>query len=122
MKKIGGDKAKLTAWIVAIVGTFLIMFILVKLMISYTAPPPVIDQARSQERAQALAELRAKYTVQLSSYAKLDAAKGVYQIPIDQAMKLVIQEWKHPAAARSNFLARVEKATAPLPPPPNPYE
>ena len=33
-------------------------------------------------------------------------------------MELTLQEWKDPVAGRSNLIARVEKATAPAPKPP----
>jgi hypothetical protein len=40
-------------------------------------------------------------------------------------MKLVERQWQNPPAARSNLIARVEKATAPPPKPPeqpSPFE
>lgn len=124
MAECCGDKARLTAWIVAVLGTFLLMWVLVKVMIHYTTPPPVGIE-RAQERAQALKDMRATVTEQLNSYGKIDEGKGIYRLPVEEAMKLVVNEWKNPAAARSNLIARVEKATAVPPPPPaapNPYE
>ena len=38
------------------------------------------------------------------------------RIPIDRAVELSLKLWQDPAAARSNLIARVEKATA-VPPP-----
>jgi hypothetical protein len=47
------------------------------------------------------------------------------RLPINEAMKLALREWQNPAAARSNLIARVEKATA-VPPAapakPSPFE
>jgi hypothetical protein len=34
------------------------------------------------------------------------------RLPIAEAMKLALRDWQNPAAARSNLIARVEKATA----------
>ena len=59
------------------------------------------------------------------SYGWVDQAKGVVRLPIAEARKLALREWQNPAAARSNLIARVEKATAAPPPPPakpNPFE
>ena len=47
------------------------------------------------------------------------------RLPIAEAMKLALREWQNPAAARSNLIARVEKATAApptAPAKPSPFE
>ena len=41
---------------------------------------------------QALLDLRARETEQLNNYKALDAAAGRYQVPISQAMELVVKE------------------------------
>ena len=41
-----------------------------------------------------LIELRARETDELTTYALLDAEKGIYRIPIEQAMSLVAAEAK----------------------------
>ncbi|MBI5388580.1 MAG: hypothetical protein HZA90_28285 [Verrucomicrobia bacterium] len=118
------DKAKVAAWVGAVVGTFLLMAFLVNIMLQQTAPPPV-DQVRAAERAKARAEVLATGTETLTTFGKVDEAKGLYRVPIEQAMKATIAEYKNPAAARTNFIARVEKATAVPPKPPekpNVYE
>ena len=66
--------------------------------------------------AKALAELRAAEADALANPAWLDQAKGVVRLPIAEAMRMVERDWgQNPAAARSNLIDRVEKATA-LPP------
>lgn len=105
------DAAKVAAWTAALLGTFLLMAWLVHLMRLHTAPPPV-DRARAAERARARADIEATGTEILNSFGKGDEAKGVYRIPIEQAMKAVVAEYRNPAAARSNLISRVEKATA----------
>lgn len=118
------DKAKIAAWLVAIVGTFLLMAYLVKVMINRTAPPPV-DQVRAAERAKALADVTAAGAEVLTTYGKVDEPKGIYRLPIEQAMKATVEEYKTPTAARTNLMARVEKATAAppkAPEKPNQYE
>jgi hypothetical protein len=110
---------------VAILGAFLIAAALVLAMRHYTRPEP-LGAARAAERAQALAELRAAEAESLHTAGWIDPGKGIVRLPIQDAMRIVAQEWgKNPAAARSNLIARVEKATAVPPPPPaqpNPFE
>jgi len=112
------------AWLIGILGSLLIVAALVWAMQHYTQPPP-LGEDRVALRKKALAELRAAEASELSSYAWLDQGKGVVRLPIIEAMKLTLREWQNPAAARSNLIARVEKATA-VPPPapakPSPFE
>jgi hypothetical protein len=109
----------------AVLGAFLIVGALVWAMRHYTQPAP-LNANRAAERAAALAELLASEHDALTHAAVLDPAKGVVRLPIDVAMNMVVEQWgADPAAARSNLIARVEKATAvppPPPPKPNPFE
>jgi hypothetical protein len=77
----------------------------------YTQPPP-LGEDRVALRKKALADLRAAEATELESYGWVDQAKGVVRLPIREAMKLALREWQNPAAARTNLIARVEKATA----------
>ncbi|MGO8926877.1 MAG: hypothetical protein ACLQU3_08310 [Limisphaerales bacterium] len=112
------------AYFVAILGSFLIVAALVWAMQRYTQPPP-LGEDRVALRKKALAELRAAEASELDSYGWVDQGKGIVRLPIKETMKLALREWQNPAAARSNLIARVEKATA-LPPPapakPSPFE
>ena len=51
----------------------------------------------------------------LNSYEVIDAGKGLVRLKIDRAVELTIEEYKNPAAARTNLIARAEKASAPPP-------
>lgn len=103
------------AYIVAILGSFLIIAALVWAMVHYTNPAP-LGEDRALVRARTLAELRAAETEALNTTAWLDQGKGIVRLRIEDAMRLVEQDWgRNPSAARSNLIARVEKATA-LPP------
>jgi hypothetical protein len=95
----------------AVLGTFLIVGWLVWLMIGYTKPASV-GQARAEERKKILAEMHAAEAQALENVGWQDQAKGLVRLPIERAKQLTIQEWKNPAAGRSNLLARVEKANA----------
>jgi hypothetical protein len=110
------------AYVVAILGSFLIVSALIWAMHRYTQPTP-LGAERAVERAKALTEIRATEKEALENTAWIDQSKGLVRLRIEDAMKLVEREWKSPAAARSNLIARVEKANpAPAPPPPNPFE
>jgi hypothetical protein len=100
-----------------IIGAFLIVGFLVWVMYQFTQPPP-LGQNRGVERSKALTELRAYESEQLNNVGWIDPAKGIVRMRIEDAMKIVEQQWsKDPAAARSNLISRVEAAN---PPPPKP--
>ena len=105
------------AYAIASLGAFLIVVLLVWAMRHYTRPAP-LNANRAAERAKALAELRAAEAETLHTTAWLDQGKGVVRLRIEDAMTLVEREWQNPAAARSNLIVRLEKATAVPPPPP----
>jgi hypothetical protein len=112
------------AWSIGIVGTFLIMGALVWALIVSTRPEP-LAALRAAERVAFLAEVRAAEAQALNEYGWVDQAKGIVRLPIREVLPLVEREWRDPAAARSNLIARVLKATEVAPPPPaapNPYE
>jgi hypothetical protein len=119
--------SRLSGWptTVAVLGACLIFVALVWEMKKYTLPTSPVDEARKVERAKARAELTATETEALNNVGWIDQTKGIVRLPIAVAMKLAEQEWQHPDQARSNLIARVEKATA-LPPKapakPSPFE
>ena len=98
----------------AVVIVCLIFAGLVWKMREYTTPVP-LAAARAKERQDALDKLRAEEAIALNSVGWVDQAKGVVRLPIADAVKLAEQQWQHPAKARADLIARVEKATA-LPP------
>ena len=98
----------------AILGAFLIVAALVWAMQHYTRAPS-LNANRAAERASALKELRAAETEALHTTVWLDQGKGIVRLRIEDAMQCVEREWQNPSAARSNLIARVEKATAILP-------
>jgi hypothetical protein len=112
-------------YLIGVVGAFLIVAALVWAMRHYNQPAG-LNTKRMAERAQALVELRAAEAEAVAHVAWIDQSKGLVRLPVDQAMKLVLQEWQNPAAGRSNLLARVAKANPPPPPKapekPSPFE
>ena len=110
---------------VSVLGAFLIVAALVAAMLHYTRPAP-LNAERAAERANALRELRAAEAEALQTTAWLDKGKGVVRLRIDDAMALAEKVWQNPDAARSNLMARLEKAYPPpppaAPPKPSPFE
>jgi hypothetical protein len=110
------------AYVVAILGGFLIIGAL-SWAIYRNTQPPELGANRAEERAKALMEIRGVENEALNNTAWLDAGKGIVRLRIQDAMKLVEREWQNPPAARSNLLSRVEKANvAPPAPPQKPSE
>jgi len=105
------EKTNLFVFGIVFLGGLLIVAAMVLLTQRYTRPAPV-DQARIDLRRKTLAELRAASTNLLNSYAWRDQAKGIVRVPITRALELAEQEWRNPAAARSNLIARAERANA----------
>jgi hypothetical protein len=99
------------AYAVAILGTFLILYGLVRVMQHYTKPAPP-TQARALERRSFLKEIRAADQDALTTYGEVNKAKGFYRVPIKRAEEIVLKEWQNPAAARSNLVARADKMAA----------
>jgi hypothetical protein len=114
-KNCCGCTAKV-AWVIAIVGAILIVVFLNRQLKKYTAAP-ALDAGRAEERAKDLAEIRDAEADALNNTGWIDQSKGIVRLKIDDAMQLMQENWKNPAAARSNMLERVEKAYPPPPPP-----
>jgi len=102
----------------AVIVACLIFAALVWQMKKYTQPAPAVDVARKAERAKARAELTGDEAEALNNVGWLDPTKGLVRLPIADAMKLTEREWQNPSQARSNLIARVEKAFYVPPKPP----
>ena len=122
MNSRSGSQNSVGVYAVAILGVFLIMGGLVWLMRHYTQPAPV-GLGRAQERSKALAEIRQTTQEQIEQPGYVDLTKGQVRLSIEQAMDMVVREWKNPAQARSNLISRVERFNPPPPAPPkSPFE
>jgi len=105
------------AYLAGIVGALLIVGALSWAMYNYMQPEP-LGKNRAEERAKALAELQAADNDALNNVGWVDQGKGLVRLRIQDAMDIVEREWQNPPAARSNLVARAEKANPPPPPPP----
>ena len=117
----GFDRAVTAAWFAGIAGTFLLVGGLAWWVFQRTQPPGV-DTARATLRFNNLAEIRAAEHTALTTAAVLDKDKGIYRIPITNAVELALRLWKDPTAGRADLLARVARATAKPPEKPSEYE
>ena len=99
------------------VALFCVMAVLLRLTWD-SARPPSIGAERAKLRKANLAELRSAEAEMLTSYGVVNAEKGIYRMPIDQAVQMMIQEWKQPEKARQMMAERVDLAVAPPSPPP----
>jgi hypothetical protein len=95
-----------------------LLFSATVVMVKWSVPVPAIDADRAAVRAKALAEIRAAGSQALNHPGWIDENRGLMRLPIEVAMQITEREWRDPAAARSNLMARVEKATASSPPAP----
>ncbi len=106
------------AYILGILGCFLIVAALAWAIHRYTQPP-ALGEDRATVRATAFTKMRAEETEALEHTGWVDPVKGIVRLRIEDAMKIIERDWgANPAAGRSNLIARVEKATAQPPPAP----
>jgi hypothetical protein len=111
------QKTRITAYVLGILGTFLVMGFLVVLMRNYTAMPSIAAD-RGAERMKILADFKAANAPLLEKYDWQDKDKGIVRVPVARAKELVLDEWQNPAAAHSNLVERAAKAFAVPPKPP----
>ncbi|HEX4122920.1 MAG TPA: hypothetical protein VH619_20070 [Verrucomicrobiae bacterium] len=108
------QKTRVGAYVVAILGTFLLVGALVWLLRSYTETPSPFA-ARSAERMQIMQEFQAANGPLVSKYDWQDQPKGFVRVPIERAKELILEEWRDPAAGRSKLISRAAKEFAPPP-------
>ncbi len=101
-------------YVIAILATLLIGYGLIR-KIDSEARPKAITANKTEERYKNLRELRAATTDAQEHYGFVDQPRGVTRLPISKAMEMRLQMAADPVAARSNLIARVERATAAAP-------
>ena len=107
---------KLTLYGIGIAIAFLLMFYIVRGMYRENHPGRV-NSARAAERIKARDELREKTASALLQGGVIDTNKGIVRIPIARAMQMTVEAYQNPEAARSNLIARAQKAAEPVAPP-----
>jgi hypothetical protein len=101
-------------YVVAVIGSMLIVGGLVWIMRVNTHPEP-LGEDRAAVRRKALEDVRNADNDVLNNpnYVWQDQPKGIVRMPLKDAMDLYLRMEQDPAAARSNMLARVKKAFPP---------
>jgi hypothetical protein len=92
-----------------------LLFAALMLVLKSSTPEPAIDADRAAERSKDLAQIRAAETQALDHAGWIDQQRGLVRLPIDIAMQIAAREWRNPAQARADLIAREEKAAAPAP-------
>lgn len=92
----GYDKHDVSVWSVMVIIVVSVLTIAATVIILYdyfisTKETIMYEQVLSVE-SETLLKLRARETKELNSYRLLDSTKGVYQIPIEKAMRIVVDE------------------------------
>jgi|1185.fasta_scaffold1123021_2 hypothetical protein len=105
---------KLTLYGIVILAAFFVMFLIVRGMY-HEHPFQPINAERAQLRKKTRMELTAKATEALNTAGWVDQNKKIVRLPVARAIELTIEAYKRPEAARSNLIARVQKASAPAP-------
>jgi hypothetical protein len=109
------------AWFLGLAGSLLVVGGLAWWVFQRTQPAGV-DTARATLRYNNLAEIRAAEHQALTTAGVVDKTKGIYRIPVTNAVELFLRLWQDPQAGRTNLLARLDKATAKAPEKPSEYE
>jgi hypothetical protein len=92
-----------------------LLFVVLVAAVKFSVAVPAIDADRAAVRAKALAEIRATEEKSLNTAGWVDQDRNIVRLPIDLALQKAANDWKNPAAARADLVARAEKAAAPLP-------
>ena len=108
---------KLTVYGLVIAGLFFTLFIFTRDMYRENSTGRPNAQARAAERIKARDELRQTTAAALANGGMVDTNKGIVRIPIARAMQMTVEAYQNPDAARSNLVARAQKAAAPAPQP-----
>lgn len=120
-RKSDGNRGGVFLRFLLTVALFCVMVVLLRLTWD-SARPTSIGAERAKLRKANLAEVRSVEEEILTSYGVVNAEKGIYRMPIDQTIQMMIQEWKQPEKARQKMAKRVDLAVAPPPETPSEFE
>jgi len=92
-----------------------VIFAVIVVALKLTLFVPAIDADRAAERVKAFHEMNVAEEKTLSAAGWIDQSRGTVRLPVESAIQLAAQQWRNPAAARAELIARQEKASAELP-------
>jgi hypothetical protein len=99
-----------------------VIFIVLVVIVKLSMAVPAIDADRATAISQALYQIHTNEIASLNSAGWIDRQRGIVRLPIDTAMQMAAQQWQNPSQARADLIARAQKATAPVPKAPNPFQ
>jgi len=99
-----------------------VIFIVLVVIVKLSTAPPAIDADRATAISEALYQIHTNEIASLNTAGWVDRQRGIVRLPIDTAMQMAAQQWQNPSQARADLIARAQKATAPVPKAPNPFQ
>ena len=104
-------------WPFFVVGLLVIIlfWIINQWLVNQATPTDTQEAERSTLRVKNLAELRVENQAKLETYAWIDRAKGSVQIPVTEAMHLVVSELNAKPPRPAYPVATPPAATTPAP-------
>lgn len=102
-----------------------VIFAVLVVAMKFLVNVPAIDADRGAVISKAFMEMHTNEIASLNNVGWADEPRSIMRLPIETAMQMTERNWQNPAAARSDLIAREEKAAAPAPkvaPKPNPFE
>lgn len=99
-----------------------VIFAVLTVIVKVSATVPPIDADRAATISQTLYEIHTNEVASLNNPGWIDKPRGIVRLPIDTAMQITATEWRDPAQARADLIARAQKSTAPAPKQANPFE
>ena len=99
-----------------------VIFAVLAVIVKLSANVPPIDADRAATISQTLYEIHTNEIASLNSPGWVDKPRGIVRLPIETAMQITATEWRDPAQARADLIARAQKSTAPAPKQANPFE
>src|SRR5687768_13481810 len=103
---------KLTTIASALIGSFFGMLLFTRGMSRDNRTERPNATARAAERIKARDQLRTNSAAALANGGMIDTNKGIVRIPIARAMQMTVDAYQDPNTARSNLVARAQKAAA----------
>jgi len=81
---------------------FILLFLLILWLAYLPYRPEPISEALSESRLNNLKEIENATSETISGYGVVNPVKGVYRIPVEQAMKITVNEYRSGTSTKEN--------------------
>tara|TARA_R100000027_G_scaffold47114_1_gene35918 strand:- start:12681 stop:12995 length:315 start_codon:yes stop_codon:yes gene_type:complete len=81
---------------------FILLFLLILWIAYLPYRPDPISEVQAQTRLQTLQEIRNASTEIITTYGVVNPNEGTYRIPIEEAMKLTVDQYRTSASTKSS--------------------